>query len=162
MTPGRNPRPHHVVFLNPMMLGHSPRQGIPLVHVSAQPEPFWSVSRFVSSLRRVMTHQYRCTLLTQRCIPQNVFTLCEPKSGRVTDPSPRALRMPENTDFSQLSGRAIRFIHSIHSFLSQLTIEPFCVYKEARDFALKPVCIQVEVPMEQVRGINPRGINPKP
>ena len=26
------------------------RQGLPLVHFSAEPEPFWSVSRFVSSL----------------------------------------------------------------------------------------------------------------
>ena len=27
---------------------------------------------------------------------------------------PRALRMPENTDFTQLSGRATSFIHSFH------------------------------------------------
>jgi hypothetical protein len=37
--------------------GRSGGEGLTLVHFSAQPKPFWSVSRFVSSLCRVMTIQ---------------------------------------------------------------------------------------------------------
>ena len=47
-------------------------QGLTLVHYSAQPMPFWSVRRFVSSLWRVMTHL--STEGTQRN-PQKVLTL---------------------------------------------------------------------------------------
>jgi len=39
------------------------RQGLPPVHFSPQPEPFWSVGCFVSSLRRIMTSRYSCPLL---------------------------------------------------------------------------------------------------
>jgi hypothetical protein len=50
---------HHPTspFRNASFAGSSTvGQGLTLVHFSAQPQPFWSVSRLVSSLRRVMTH----------------------------------------------------------------------------------------------------------
>jgi hypothetical protein len=36
--------------------GGAAGQGLTLVHFSAQLKPSWSLKRFVSSLRRVMTH----------------------------------------------------------------------------------------------------------
>jgi len=61
-------------------------QGLTLAHFPAQPMPFWSVSRFVSSLSRVMTHP--STEGTKR-IPQKVLTLsrnvdeCKPLGGTI-------------------------------------------------------------------------------
>jgi hypothetical protein len=52
--------------------GEEHRQGLTLAHFAAQPKPFWSVSRFVSCLSRVMTHP--STEGTQ-LIPQRVPTL---------------------------------------------------------------------------------------
>jgi hypothetical protein len=64
--------------------GTAAGQGLTLTHFSAQPEPFWSISRFVFSLWRVMTR------VSNERIPQSVLTL----SREVDEGKPLLLGYP--------------------------------------------------------------------
>jgi len=71
-------------------------QRLTLVHCSAQPKPLWSVIRFVSDLRRVIT---RISTEGTTRIPERVHTLgsvvdeCKPRMS--TEGTQRIPRIPQ-------------------------------------------------------------------